>query len=86
MLFISVLEILFVFILVEGYFKLILIFYIGGICVLEILYLKLLVMEMDMWCNEIIVVFIDYNILEGIWEIKMFICGEWIMIYCLDIF
>ena len=49
-------------------------------------YLKLPVMEMDMRRNEITAVSIDYNTSEGIWEIKMFIRGEWITIHRLDIF
>ena len=61
-------------------------FYTGGTRASETPYLKLPVMEMDMRRNEITAVSIDYNTSEGIWEIKIFIRGEWITIHRLDIF
>ncbi len=70
----------------EGHSKLTLTFYTGGTRASETPYLKLPVMEMDMRRNEITAVSIDYNTSEGIWEIKMFIRGEWITIHRLDIF
>ena len=70
----------------RGHSKLTLTFYTGGTRASETPYLKLPVMEMDMRRNEITAVSIDYNTSEGIWEIKMFIRGEWITIHRLDIF
>lgn len=84
--FTSVLETLLAPTSAEGHSKLTLTFYTGGTRASETPYLKLPVMEMDMRRNEITAVSIDYNTSEGIWEIKMFIRGEWITIHRLDIF
>ena len=71
---------------VDGHSKLALTFYATYTRVSESPYLKLPEMEVDMRRNEITAVSIDYNTSEGIWEIKMFIRGEWLTIHRLDIY
>ena len=71
---------------VDGHSKLALTFYATDTRASESPYLKLPEMEVDMRRNEITAVSIDYNTSEGIWEIKMFIRGEWLTIHRLDIY